>query len=439
MIINNKLIDKNMKNKKFFGALLLIVLFGLTFSNKISASPPVTPEEKDFFSGGLLFGQSHFYSILLRENGEAIVYSKIVVTNSGEESLKEFSFRIPKVSPTEMLMYQMKLPQECVRYDYNDPKTPCLEYQDPNYNTGGYYYYDYGYGGGKTEYKRIDFTKEGDLYSFEIPEEVESFKTTAFIIAFAAKGYVKETMGLYKFQFETIKVPSRIKESRVVVDVDRDLFMKGKRSQIDYPSFSVRDEGGMGVDNVAISNRELDRVVQEIGSYGQLIKEARNLAPDEVLIVSGEYARSWLRLYASSMIKAVLVIFLMFFGLYYLLRFLGKKKKTTKEKTQNDWPLTINNLLISLISALSVFAVTIILYMIERTDYFYFSYYYFFDIIRLIIIGILYILIIFVPPIIVSLKRGWKSFIVILLGEFFWMLFFLFLFFLLFQSGNYYY
>lgn len=427
-----------MKNKKLFWLLILTIFLGLFFSsNKISASPSLTTKEDDVFSGGLLFGQSHFYSVFFRENGEAIVYSKIVVTNSNEEPLKEFSFEIPKVSPTEMIIYQMKLPQECVLYDYSGLGTQCLEYQDPDY-TRRSYYYDYGYREGKIEYKRINFVKEGDLYSFEIPEEVESFKTTAFIIAYAAKGYVQESVGFHRFQFETIKVPSRIKESRVVVDVDRDLFMKGKRLQIDYPEFPAYDAREVGVDSV-ISNRELDKVVQSIGSYGRLVKEARNLAPNEVLFVKGEYAKSWVGLHLYSLIKAVLFLFSLFLGIHFLLKFLNKKKKITKEKNTGNWPLTMNNLLISLISALSVFAITIVLYIIDRSINFYFGYYYFFEIIQIIIIGLLYILIIFAPPIIISLKNGWKSFIVILGGEVLWMLIFLSIFFLFFQSNSYYY
>jgi hypothetical protein len=418
-------------------------IFPVKASDNVSASPPVTiKEEGSGLFGGLLFGQSHFYSVLLRGNGEAIVYSRIVVTNSEEEPLREFSFEIPKVSPTEMVMYQMKLPKECVRYDYNSPGTPCLEYQDPDYTRRQYYYY--GSPEGKIEYKRISFEKEGNTYRFEIPEEVEPFKTTAFVLAYAAKGYVTEKSGLYKFQFETIKVPSRVKESRVVVDVDSDLYMKGKRSQVDYFDFPAYKADEMGAGDTAISNRELDRVVNEIGAYGQLMKEAKNLAPHEVFIVNGEYAKSWLRLQLFSIIRSLLVILLIFFAVYYLMKFLNKrnKKETEKTKNKNAWPITTVNLLISLISALSVFAVTIVLYTIERTGSFYFSYYYFFDIISFIVIALLYILIIFMPPIIVSLKNGWKSFVVILLGEFFWMLVIFLLFLVLYQTGvtdNYYY
>src|SRR3989344_5901344 len=81
----------------------------------------------------LLFGQNHFYTVIFRGNGEAITYAKIAVTNPDEKPLTEFSFEIPQVSPTEIVIYQMKLPQECIRYDYRDPAKPCLEYRGPDY------------------------------------------------------------------------------------------------------------------------------------------------------------------------------------------------------------------------------------------------------------------------------------------------------------------
>lgn len=53
-------------------------------------------------------------------------------------------------------------------------------------------------------------------------------------MAYVAKGYANESLGLYKFNFETFKVPSRIEEIKVAVDVDSDLVLKVKKSSVDY-------------------------------------------------------------------------------------------------------------------------------------------------------------------------------------------------------------
>ncbi|MEO0075854.1 MAG: hypothetical protein ABIK31_07140 [candidate division WOR-3 bacterium] len=51
--------------------------------------------------GELFFGQNHSYTVIFRGNGEAIVYAKIAITNPDEKQLTEFSFEVPKVSPTK--------------------------------------------------------------------------------------------------------------------------------------------------------------------------------------------------------------------------------------------------------------------------------------------------------------------------------------------------
>lgn len=168
----------------------------------------------------LLFGQNHFYTVIFHDDGEAITYVKMAITNPTEKSLTEFSFEMPRVSPSEIVMYQMKLPQECVRYNYNDPARPCLEYRDP----------DYRYSNRQAEYQKIQYTKSGNLYHLTLPTQVEPYKSTAIVVAYAAKGYVDESLGLYKFDFETLKVPSRIQKIRVVVDVDGNLLMKRKKT-----------------------------------------------------------------------------------------------------------------------------------------------------------------------------------------------------------------
>ena len=73
--------------------------------------------------------------------------------------------------------------------------------------------------------------------------------------------------------------------------MDTDLLLKGKRAQVDYGTHFVSEKAAAPQ---ALSSRDLDRVVGKIGSYGPLVKEAKNLAPNETFIVKGEYATNWL-------------------------------------------------------------------------------------------------------------------------------------------------
>lgn len=392
----------------------------------------------------LFFGQNHSYTVIFRGNGEAITYAKIAITNPDEKQLTEFSFEIPKVSPTEIAMYQMKLPQECVRYDYNAPGRPCLEWRDPDY-AQRYYYYGYGYREGQTEYQKIQYTKSGNLYRFTLPTPVEPYKSTAIVVAYAAKGYVKKSFGLFKFNFETIKVPSRIEQIRVAVDVDTDLLLKGKRARVDYGIPATSELAAPQ----AISSRDLDRVVGKIGSSGPLVKEAKNLSPNETFIVRGEYATNWFRLYLSSILITILIIAAIFAGVYFLARFLkrrdgqsGQFRSGTNQQMPPQTPqssisiFNLTNISVSLLSVVLVVGLTYLLRFLLESDLFRsFNIDPVFGIVGFITIILLYVLVIFGPATIVAIKHGWKSLISILIAEFLWFVIFLVIYLVLFQSG----
>jgi len=330
------------------------------------------------------------------------------------------------VSPTEMVIYQMKLPQECVNQNYNDSAQPCLQYRDPDY---AQQYYYYGYSNGKAEYQKIQYTKSGNLYKFTLPTPIEPYKSTAIIVAYAAKGYVSESAGLFKFNFETLKVPSRIQEIRVVVDVDSDLLLKGKKSSVNY---------------------SLDNVVGEIGSYGPLVKEAKNLSPNENFMVKGEYATSWFRLYLSSIILTIFIIIAIFVGVYFLARFLKKRagqngqngSGTGQQMTSQNPPssisiLNLTNASVSLLSVVGVVGLTYLLRFLSEFNLFRsFNPDPVFGIIMVITIILLYVLVILGPAIIVAIKHGWKSFLSILIAEFLWFVIFLVVYFALFPPGR---
>lgn len=412
-----QLIKKTMN--KFFAKIISFVSISVFFLVGFAGTA--------FAQNELLFGQNHFYTVIFRGNGEAITYAKIAITNSDEKPLTEFSFEMPKVSPSEIVMYQMKLPQECARYNYDDPARPCLEYRDPDYARRYYYY---GYSNGQAGYQKIQYTKSGSLYRLTLPTQVEPYKSTAIIVAYAAKGYVTESLGLYKFNFETLKVPSRIQEIRVAVDVDSDLFLKGKRSSVNY------NTTGLGVNELAVpqsvSSRDLDKVVGSIGSYGSLVKEAKNLAPNESFIVKGQYARSWFRLYLNSILLTVLILAAIFAGVYFLAKFLkrrggqdrqfrsGANQQTTTQMPQSSISVfKLTNISVSLLSVVLVVGLTYLLRFLLESDLFRsMNIDPVFGIVGVVAIISLYVLVIFEPAIIVAIKHGWKSLVSILIAEF---------------------
>lgn len=393
----------------------------------------------------LLFGQKHFYSVVFRGNDEAVTYAKLVITNPGDTPLTEFSFEIPNVEPTELAVYQMKLPQRCTQYDYKASPQVCLQYSDPDYSTG-YYYGGYGNSTGQTEYQVIHYTKSGNLYKLTLPTAIDPYKTSALIISYAAKGYVKNSMGLHTFNFETIKVPSRIEQIRVSVDVDSDLLMKGKKSSVNYGG--IAQGGAVPVPNaMAISSVAMDKTVSNIGGYGALVKESKNLSPNESFNVRGEYATSWFRLYLSSILLSILIVVLIFVGIYFvsklLKRYLEKSNPTgenttpstsTQEPTKSSSLFSVVNGAVSFASVLMVIGLTYLIQFLLESRILGSINSAVLGIVMFITVILLYVLVIFGPAIIVAIKHGWKSLLLILFAEFLWFLVFLAVYLTLFQS-----
>jgi len=388
----------------------------------------------------LLFGQSHYYSVIFRGNGEAIVYAKMVIPNPGDTPLADLSFEVPGAVPTEMAIYQMTVQAPCNRFA---PMTsgmivrPCAEYGAPNYDNS------YNYGNDQAHYTKVDFTNSGNLYKFTLPNPIGASQTTAVVVAYAARGYVKDSFGLFKFNFETLKVPSRIAKLQVGVDVDSDLFLKGKKAVVNYTVSGASSATGLGMatGKADISSQEFNNTVSSIGSNGAILKNASNLSPNESFTVKGEYAASWWRLNLFGIVMTIVIVAVIIVGIWFLMRFLNKRKsKKTEAGTpkahaivSNDW-ISLTNAIVSFGSVALMLLVTrlspMVASAIDR------AYSPEFSMLLALATVMFYALTIFAPGIIVSMiKHNWRPFVAILIGEFLWLIIYLVVFLFLFNTG----
>jgi hypothetical protein len=396
----------------------------------------------------LLFGQSHYYSVVFRGNGEAIVYARLVIPNPGDTPLADLSFEVPSAVPTEMAIYQTQIPVSCARYAPVTPGMPldsssnCLEYNAPNPDgLTPDYYGNYRMPIGQSQYKKVDFTNVGNLYKFTLPQPIVPYKTTTVVVAYAAKGYVTDSFGLFKFNFETLKVPSRISTLQVAVDVDSDLILKGKKAVVNYavPATATATGLGLAAGKADISSQEFNNTVSSIGSYGAMVKTAKNLSPNESFTVKGEYSASWWRLNLFAIVLTVLIIVLIIVGIYFLARFMKRKHKKAEPSAPkaiwaaNDW-INVTNAWVSFASVGIMMIVSWLLPNLTRLlDMVY-------DPMVSIVIALATVLFfaiaIFAPGIIVATRRhSWRSFVAILIAELIWLVIFLIIYFVLFRSG----
>ncbi|HEY4495546.1 MAG TPA: hypothetical protein VJC01_03835, partial [Candidatus Paceibacterota bacterium] len=259
----------------------------------------------------------------------------------------------------------------------------------------------------------------------------------------------------FKFNFETLKVPARINQIRVTVDVDSDLFLKGKRASVDYGtrSFGVADLAAPS----AVSSGSLDNVVSKIGSYGPIMKNASNLSPNESFVVRGEYATSWARLYIGSILIMILVVAILLAIIYFVSRFLKKKRESAasiavSQQGSSAGPMQnsftglpvhsagishFTNALLGLLSAVLVIVLSASFngFMNFLEGIIGFNVNPAFLIIGFIAIILVYLLVIFGPAIFAMSRHGWRAFLLIILAEFLWLIIFLIFYLLFFQSG----
>jgi hypothetical protein len=397
----------------------------------------------------LLFGQIHRYSVVFRGNGEAIVYARIVLTNPSTTSvLNQLQLQPGSGQLTNFTAFQQVLPQQCLQYgSYGYGANNCAKYGDPDYSPNNYYG-GYGSAGGQTQYYSLNVDQSNGSYQITLSQPIAPNKSGAVILSYIATGYVKKSaLGLYTFNFETLKATDRISDIQVSADVDSDLLLKGKRSQVNYnmPSSGLQSASA----GASLSNPMLDTLSSQIGSYGPIVKTAKGLAPGETLTVKGEYAASWWTLYLNSIIWVLLIVAALIVGTYWFSRYLKQRKtkaqavaplsETSASPTQ---PSAYHSLLFPTMGAGLAVAVLVIglNYLISSLG----------GILNssldslggmstgivLIVIILLYGLILVGPAIWFGAKMGWKAVILVIVFEIVWLIILGLLITLLFQSGT---
>lgn len=291
-------------------------------------------------AGELFFGQHHSYHVTFRGNGEAIVFARLVVQNAQNTPMTGYTFEVPGVIPSEMTMYQQILPRPCLQWEplvQGSVQRPmCLKYNEPDYQSSTYSnYYQRGHADQNVEYKKIIYSETENVYTITFPEHLNPNQTSAIVLAYTAHGYVKKNLGLYTFSFETIKVPSRVQDVKVAVDVDSELYLKGKKAEVQY-NIDYTSTASLGAaTSVGLSSKEMDRTVQSIGTAGAITKNAKNLAPNEGFLVTGTYAKSPWRLNLFAII-ATIVVFLIVAALITFVTIVIKRKRRNRRNTDED-------------------------------------------------------------------------------------------------------
>ena len=314
------------------------------------------------------FGQDHAYSVTFRGNGQAVVFLRIAFSNNGDTPLKTLTLRFPKVEPEGILAYQVLRDKTCLRYDYTKPTLapssylyPCSEYGEPSY-------FDEYYG--TSAYKKVSSSLSTDTLTIELSNSIASQGSGGVLLYFRAFGFAKKNaFGAYNYTFETLKIDDTIRNLRVGISPDSDLYMKDAQGNVDYfkeSAVSLESIKTMGIGS-SFRNSLVDNAINNVGRYGTINKNASNLMPLDSYKVKGAYADSRLKLYAGVVLGSIVIIALVLlalgFGINKLFKTLTKKPTAPSSLNTNVSHTGINLTISALAGFVSASIITILIFL----------------------------------------------------------------------------
>ena len=378
-----------------------------------SAIMPVPPS-----SGMLPFGQSHFYTVTLRGNGEALVYLKTIFSNKENTPLSSLTFTFPS-TPKNLSVYQVTRESQCIRYRPMTLETKeqavdsiafrkseeCLEYQEP----------DYQYGWGNTTYQKAQIVTKGNDVTVNFPNPIKLGGAGSLVLAYGDSDVTsKDMFGAYKFGFGTVKINDTIQNMQVGVLTDPDYYLKDTKGTINYQAKETMSFAAAmpAADSRMSGNAQFDQFYNQIGQ-GTIVKNVSSLQPNESYSVKGVYADNRMKLFGKEIAWGVgIVVFVLVFVLGGL--FVGVKKVYAKsEDTAKKSAVALLPVLgLSFGSSVLIFLYTLFLFGIsyffgQMFPYYMSGYLYPLIMILLAVISLsVYSLLLFAPGILLGIKKN---------------------------------
>ncbi len=322
-------------NKKIFSVMLLfIVLIKISF-----AMSPVFYETRDK-------GTNQYYSVLFDGEGEAAVAAKLTFQNLGTEAFKELSIEIPgEVRLINAVQEIQKVEKVCSSYSNN-----CLEYHEyPNRQTEctkkveNCQYWTDQYTNEYLALEKNEVLLQGSKeITIKLSDLIKPQETGTIILYYKVQGYASETLGVYDFDFQTIKINQDTNQVRVSINVDTDLILKEGNSQVNYQP----DFGGFETSLASESSEKMIMYSRNIETQEGFVKTAKELDPLENFHVKGKYSSSWLLL---NFWKVTITSILVLLSLVFVAKQVKKlRNKRIKQNVFSEVPLT------SLLSSISI-------------------------------------------------------------------------------------
>ena len=290
------------------------------------AAPAVVPST--IYAQGFSFGQEHSYDTRLRGDGSAIVNARIEVKNTGEKPIKAYSYSVENGTLRDITAIQEISCDGLPTYILDSPTTdsgsaasPTVpktlygndtttepEYPEcyPKNNEQTTYYYgttrnntpiSYIVPSYTSVYRLVPVEKKDNSFTLTLNDELAFNDRATFVLIYDLTDVADKQLGIYEYDFKTLKTKDRINNITVALSVDSGYVLEGATDEkINYnPESSGNDitesiNNGVSLDSS--EQKSTDAYVKSIGTNGVITKSADTLAAGETLTVSGTYASS---------------------------------------------------------------------------------------------------------------------------------------------------
>ena len=333
---------------------------------------------------GAGLGQNQFYSVVFDGEGDAIVAAKLKIQNIGKEPLKELNIEIPgeNVRLVNIMQEVIRFQKICGAYD---PKGNCSYYYDQQIWPPEYYSID----------KITEKLSKSVKVTLNLPVELKEGETGTILLYYKTNSYVEKSLGIFKFDFETIKWSFDTDRIRVAVNVQQDLYLEGVQGKIEYQNnFAVAEKALVS----GVQSQDLQQFSSQIEWQQGIVKEASGLDPYESFHAKGRYAESWLNLKRGSIGIGILITIIILGLLYYFVYRKIKKVKGNVAKAIGA------GILSGVLMICLWILISFLMNWVNRIIYY--PYFSLISLLMILIIGIISLALIFGPAIYFGVKHG---------------------------------
>ena len=277
------------------------------------------------------YGQSHSYSVLMRGNGEAVIWSTIQITNGEELPVSQLVLKTGNLTPRlfeawqEIEIMSASAPARC-RNAINTSTTTDFVIVKDQFECRSLFGNNYSYIQpiqGKLEYRynKLTIQQSGKTVTFALAKPIDKNTKGTIITSYRGFGVVDEGFfGRMKFDFQTLETASRVRSIDVVVNVDTDLYIKGDKANVSYVESTPKifsesaDYSGIGsapTSGIGTMGMALEPVSYRIGrdtTSTSIKKSTSDLLGGDVFHVRGVYASSWFGIYWTKLIIGLLIV-----------------------------------------------------------------------------------------------------------------------------------